>query len=49
MSSVLVSTWRCYLCDAGGTGGMKEMDRAAEKHTKTEQHATSCETRLVET
>lgn len=31
-------------CDASGEGGWAEVDRAAEKHTKTTSHSTATRT-----
>jgi hypothetical protein len=44
---LLVTTWGCWEdgCEAGDTGhDWGALDRAAERHTKREGHATWCRT-----
>lgn len=36
-----MTAWSCYDCPAEGTGEQGAMNRAAEKHVKTEGHSTA--------
>lgn len=44
MTIATVTTWSCRSCAITHTGNPAAMDRAAEKHTKTTGHSTTCTT-----